>query len=73
VRQCIWSGVFPTGEDEECGAVGVGGSGVRTGDGMFHGTAHAFVVILWVIDVGAVPCVRGEATAKRKHGVFWVE
>ena len=37
------------------GGVGAGGGGA--GDCVFHGAAHAFVVVLWVGDVGAAPCV----------------
>jgi hypothetical protein len=25
---------------------------VDTGDGVFHGAAHSFVIVLWVCDVG---------------------
>jgi hypothetical protein len=49
--------VFPTGEDEECGVKGVGGGIVDICDGVFHGTANAFVVVFKISDVGAVPSV----------------
>jgi hypothetical protein len=51
--------VFPSGEDK---GGRVGGVGVGTGDGVFHGAAHAFVVVFRVCDVSVVSCVWGVAT-----------
>ena len=55
--------VFPSGEYEDGCAGCVRGCEVCAGDCMFHGAAHAFVVVFWVGDVGAVPRVRGIAAA----------
>ena len=55
--------VFPSGEYEDGCAGCVGGCEVRAGDCMFHGSAHAFVVVFGVGDVGALPCVWGIAAA----------
>jgi hypothetical protein len=55
----VWSGcmvcVFLAGKDEEGGAWGVGGGGAGSGDGVFHGTAHALMVVLWISHDGVVP------------------
>jgi hypothetical protein len=51
--------VFPSGEYEDGCARCVRGCEVCAGDCMFHGAAHSFVVVFWVGDVGAVPCVWG--------------
>jgi hypothetical protein len=42
----------------------VGGGSVSTNDGVLYGAAHALVVVLRVSDVGALPSVRGLATAR---------
>jgi hypothetical protein len=55
--------VFPSGKYEDGCAGCVRGCGVCAGDGMFHGAAHAFVVVFWVGDVGAGPCGWGIAAA----------
>jgi hypothetical protein len=46
--------VFPSWEYEDGGAGRVSSGGVCANDGVIHGAAHAFVVVLWVSDVGAV-------------------
>jgi hypothetical protein len=51
--------VFPTREGEECSAWGVGRGVVGASDGVFHSSAHAFVVVFRVCNVGAVLCVFG--------------
>jgi hypothetical protein len=58
----VWC-VFPSGEYKDGGVGCVSGCGVCAGDCVCHGAAHAFVVVLWVGDVGAVPCVWGIAAA----------
>ena len=55
--------VFPSGEDEDGCAGYVRGCEVCAGDCVFHGSSHAFVVVFGVGYVGALPCVRGIATA----------
>jgi hypothetical protein len=46
--------VFPSWEDEDGGVGRVGSSGVDASDGVFHGAAHAFVIVFRVSDVDAV-------------------
>jgi hypothetical protein len=53
----VWC-VFPQGENELGGVGRVVGFRVCAGDCMFHGAVHAFVVVLWISDVRAVPRVR---------------
>jgi hypothetical protein len=59
----VWC-VFPWREYEDGCAVCVRGCEVCACDCMFHGAAHAFVVVLWVGDVGAVPRVWGIAATR---------
>jgi hypothetical protein len=59
----VWC-VFPSGEYEDGCAGCVRGCEVYAGDYVFHGAAHAFVVVFWVGDVGAVPRVWGIAAAR---------
>jgi hypothetical protein len=42
---------------------------MNVGDGLFHRAAHAFVLVLGVHDVDAMPCVWGVAAAG-EHFVF---
>ena len=51
----------PIGEDEDGYAGCVRGCEVCAGDCVFHGAAHAVVVVFGVGDVGALPCVWGIA------------
>jgi hypothetical protein len=53
--------VFPTGENKDCGDEGVGGGGVSLADGVFYGTAHSFVILFRIINIGAVPSMWGIA------------
>jgi hypothetical protein len=54
----VWC-VFPAGEDEDGCAGCVRVCEVCAGDCMFHGAAHAFVVVFRVGYVCALPCVWG--------------
>jgi hypothetical protein len=47
--------VFPSREVEDSGVGGMRGSALCSGDCMFHGAVHAFVVVFWVTDVVDVP------------------
>jgi hypothetical protein len=65
--------VFPSWEDGNGGTWRVGSGGMGAGDDLFHGAAHAFVVVLWVSDVSrVVPCVWCVTTDGLEDGVFWV-
>jgi hypothetical protein len=55
--------VFSSGEDGDGGVVRVRGGEVGTGDGVFHGATRAFVVVVRVRDVNAVPCMWGVCVA----------
>jgi hypothetical protein len=59
----VWC-VFPSGEYEDGGAGCVWGCGVGAGDCVFHGSAHAFVIVFLVGDDGAVPGMWGVAAAR---------
>jgi hypothetical protein len=52
----VWC-VFPSWENEDGGAEVVGSGGVGACDGVFHGAAHACVVVFRVSDVSVVPSV----------------
>jgi hypothetical protein len=55
------------------GSVRMVALGVCPGDCVFHGSAHAFVVVFRVGDVSTVPCVLYVAAAGCENYVFGVE
>jgi hypothetical protein len=65
--------VFLSGEGEDGGIGGVRGGRVGASDCVFHGVAHAFVVVFRACYVGTMPCVKGATTAGREEHVFGVE
>ena len=71
-RVAVWC-VFPSGENEDGSAGGVCVCKVCAGDCMFHGTAHAFVIVFGICNVGTLPCVWSITAAGREDYVFWVK
>jgi hypothetical protein len=51
--------LLPSGEDEDGGVGRVRGGGVGIGDGVFLDATRALVVVFWVRNVSAVPCMWG--------------
>ena len=58
----VWC-VFQSGEYADGCAGCVSGCEVCDGDCVFHGAAHAYVVVFGVGEVCALPCVWGIAAA----------
>jgi hypothetical protein len=68
----VWC-VFLSRKNEVGSARRQRGCGVCAGDCIFHGAAKAFVIVLWISNVGAVPGVGCVAAARRKDDAFGVE
>jgi hypothetical protein len=65
--------VFPSDEDEDGGAGGVGRGGVGACECVLHNASYAIVVVFRVCDIGTMPCVMDVTTGGRKDNVFGAE